>query len=80
MANKDIVTPLYNSIDELLKTAKKAEDKVQTVGILQFVSHPALDTITKGVKDALKEAGKLRIEGKDYVAKDGDIFFFRFNV
>ena len=29
---------------------------------------------------ALKEAGKLRIEGKDYVAKDGDIFFFRFNV
>lgn len=29
---------------------------------------------------ALKEAGKLRIEGKDYVAQDGDIFFFRFNV
>lgn len=29
---------------------------------------------------ALKEAGKLRVEGKDYVAKDGDIFFFRFNV
>lgn len=29
---------------------------------------------------ALKEAGKLRIEGKDYVTKDGDIFFFRFNV
>lgn len=29
---------------------------------------------------ALKEAGKIRIEGKDYVAKDGDIFFFRFNV
>lgn len=28
----------------------------------------------------VKEAGKLRIEGKDYVAKDGDIFFFRFNV
>lgn len=28
----------------------------------------------------LKEAGKIRIEGKDYVAKDGDIFFFRFNV
>jgi len=29
---------------------------------------------------ALKNAGKIRIEGKDYVAKDGDIFFFRFNV
>lgn len=29
---------------------------------------------------ALKNAGKIRIEGKDYIAKDGDIFFFRFNV
>ena len=29
---------------------------------------------------ALKNAGKIRIEGKDYLAKDGDIFFFRFNV
>ena len=29
---------------------------------------------------ALKEAGKIRIEGKEYIAKDGDIFFFRFNV
>lgn len=29
---------------------------------------------------ALKEAGKLRVEGKEYMAKDGDIFFFRFNV
>ena len=30
--------------------------------------------------ELLKEAGKLRVEGKDYIAKDGDIFFFRFNV
>lgn len=29
---------------------------------------------------ALKEAGKVRVEGKEYIAKDGDIFFFRFNV
>ena len=28
----------------------------------------------------VKEAGKLRMEGKDYVMKDGDIVFFRFNV
>ena len=28
----------------------------------------------------VKEAGKLRIEGKDYVMQDGDICFFRFNV
>jgi len=29
---------------------------------------------------ALKEAGKLRMEGKNYVMQDGDIVFFRFNV
>ncbi|MCF0109926.1 MAG: redox-regulated ATPase YchF [Erysipelotrichaceae bacterium] len=28
----------------------------------------------------LKEAGKLRLEGKDYLVKDGDILHFRFNV
>lgn len=28
----------------------------------------------------LKEAGKLRLEGKDYHPQDGDIMFFRFNV
>ena len=27
-----------------------------------------------------KEAGKLRIEGKEYVVKDGDVLLFRFNV
>jgi GTP-binding protein YchF len=29
---------------------------------------------------AAKEAGKLRIEGKDYVVTDGDVILFRFNV
>lgn len=48
---------IYQTMNAPAKTSKKAEGKVQTVGILQFVSHPALDTITKGVKDALKEAG-----------------------
>lgn len=33
-----------------------------------------------GSKNAAKEAGKLRIEGKDYVVKDGDVIEFRFNV
>jgi GTP-binding protein YchF len=27
-----------------------------------------------------KEAGKLRLEGKDYIVKDGDVMHFRFNV
>ena len=26
-----------------------------------------------------KENGKLRIEGKDYIVKDGDVLFFRVN-
>ena len=29
---------------------------------------------------AVKEAGKLRLEGKDYVMQDGDICLFRFHV
>ncbi len=29
---------------------------------------------------AIKEAGKLRIEGKDYVMRDGDVCHFLFNV
>ena len=28
----------------------------------------------------VKEAGKLRLEGKDYIMQDGDVVFFRFNV
>ena len=27
-----------------------------------------------------RDAGKLRLEGKDYAVKDGDVFHFRFNV
>ncbi len=33
-----------------------------------------------GSETAVKEAGKLRQEGKDYRMKDGDVVFFRFNV
>ena len=33
-----------------------------------------------GSELAVKEAGKLRFEGKEYVMKDGDCVFFRFNV
>jgi len=33
-----------------------------------------------GSWNAAKEAGKLRVEGKDYVGQDGDVMEFRFNV
>jgi hypothetical protein len=38
------------------------------------------DFISLGSEAACKEAGKLRIEGKEYIVKDGDIMHFRFNV
>jgi ribosome-binding ATPase len=38
------------------------------------------DLVTLGSKAAAREAGKLRIEGKEYVVKDGDVVEFRFNV
>ena len=33
-----------------------------------------------GSTAAVKEAGKLQIEGKDYIVQDGDVIYFRFNV
>jgi GTP-binding protein YchF len=33
-----------------------------------------------GGEQAVKDAGKLRVEGKDYVVQDGDVMHFRFNV
>jgi GTP-binding protein YchF len=38
------------------------------------------DFTTLGSETACKEAGKLRIEGKEYIVKDGDVMHFRFNV
>ena len=38
------------------------------------------DYIAYGSENACKEAGKLSIEGKEYVVKDGDVMHFRFNV
>ena len=38
------------------------------------------DFITYGSESAVKEAGKMNVEGKDYVVQDGDIMHFRFNV
>jgi GTP-binding protein YchF len=44
----------------------------EATGYEDFVAH-------KGESGA-REAGKLRIEGRDYTVKDGDILLFRFNV
>jgi len=36
--------------------------------------------VALGGEQPAKDAGRMRVEGKEYVVKDGDIFHFRFNV
>ncbi len=38
------------------------------------------DFVSCNGEQGAKEAGKLRVEGKDYIVKDGDVVHFRFNV
>ena len=38
------------------------------------------DYVNFGSENAVKEAGKLRVEGKHYIVKDGDVMHFLFNV
>jgi len=38
------------------------------------------DIFRYGTEAKIKEAGKYRIEGKEYVVQDGDVMFFKFNV
>ncbi len=38
------------------------------------------DYVQYGSEAACREVGKLRIEGKEYIVKDGDVMHFRFNV
>ncbi|MBQ9072646.1 MAG: redox-regulated ATPase YchF [Bacilli bacterium] len=38
------------------------------------------DLKAQGSEKAVKEAGRMRLEGKEYIMQDGDICYFRFNV
>ncbi|WP_416827912.1 redox-regulated ATPase YchF [Ectobacillus polymachus] len=38
------------------------------------------DLVQHGSMNAAREAGRVRLEGKDYVVQDGDVMHFRFNV
>jgi GTP-binding protein YchF len=38
------------------------------------------DYVAYGTEAKVKEAGKMRVEGKEYIVKDGDVMHFRFNV
>ncbi|MGH2096061.1 DUF933 domain-containing protein, partial [Enterococcus faecalis] len=44
----------------------------------ETVSYEDLDKYSN--MQAAKEAGRVRLEGKDYVVQDGDVMLFRFNV
>ncbi len=44
----------------------------------EIIAYDDLDRL--GSESAVKEAGLLRIEGRDYIIKDGDVAHFRFNV
>src|SRR3712207_5199848 len=37
------------------------------------------DYVRLGGESGAKEAGKMRLEGKEYVVRDGDVMHFRFN-
>jgi GTP-binding protein YchF len=46
--------------------------KAEVIGYDDYVQYAS--------ESACREAGKLRIEGKEYIVKDGDVMHFRFNV
>ena len=70
-------------------TFRKGMKAPQTAGIIHsdcergFIRAEVIkydDYVTLGSEAKCREAGKIAIEGKDYVVQDGDIMHFRFNV
>ena len=62
--------------------APKAAGVIHTDFEKNFIRAEAVnseDFIKFGSAEKCKENGKLRIEGKDYIVKDGDVLFFRVN-
>ena len=47
-------------------------------GFIRAETIPYNDYVTLGGESPARDAGKLRLEGKDYVVKDGDVLHFRF--
>lgn len=64
-------------------TAPKAAGVIHTDFEKGFIRAEVIaydDYVTYGSEAKVKEAGKLRVEGKEYIVKDGDVMHFRFNV
>jgi ribosome-binding ATPase YchF (GTP1/OBG family) len=49
-------------------------------GFIRAEAYNCEDLFRLGTEQAIKEAGLMRSEGKEYVVKDGDVLFFKFNV
>ena len=63
--------------------ASSAAGKIHTdfeKGFIRAEVYNYSDLIQLGSENAVKEAGKLRLEGREYMVQDGDIMHFRFNV
>ena len=64
-------------------TAPQSAGKIHTDFEKGFIRAEVIkfaDFIQYGSESAVKEAGKLGVEGKEYLVQDGDIMHFRFNV
>ena len=64
-------------------TASRAAGEIHTDFERGFIRAEVIsseDYVACGGEQGAKEAGKMRLEGKDYVVKDGDVIYFRFNV
>ena len=64
-------------------TAPKAAGVIHTdfeKGFIKAEVYTCDDIFKYGTEAKIKEAGKYRLEGRDYVVKDGDVMFFKFNV
>jgi GTP-binding protein YchF len=64
-------------------TAPKAAGVIHTdfeKGFIKAEVYSCDDIFKYGTEAKIKEAGKYRIEGRDYIVQDGDVMFFKFNV
>ncbi len=70
-------------------TVKRGSTAPQAAGVIHtdfekgFIRAEVMkynDFITLGSEAAVKEAGKMGVEGKEYIVEDGDVMHFRFNV
>ena len=62
-------------------TAPRAAGKIHTdfeTGFIRAETIAYDDYIACGGEQGAKEAGKMRLEGKDYIVQDGDVMLFRF--